>query len=104
MPIARPFAYPSLHAPPPTLSPAETPRVDVGVGLTAPPRAGVCTEMNYSNIAQFATTSKDMVQLCLKDIFLHLGRTVGSGRKVPPPCSVPIFPSLTLTLTSRPPR
>jgi len=43
---------------------------------------GVCTEMNYSNIAQFAATSKDMVQLTLKDIFLHLGRTVGSGRKV----------------------
>jgi len=43
---------------------------------------GVAMEMNYSNIAQFATTSKDMVQLALKDIFLHLGRTVGSGRKV----------------------
>merc|ERR1711998_772625 len=35
---------------------------------------GVAMEMNYANIAQFATTSKDMV--------LHLGRTVGSGRKV----------------------
>merc|ERR1711988_1839536 len=43
---------------------------------------GVAMEMNYSNIAQFAGTSKDMVQLSLKDIFLHLGRTVGSGRKV----------------------
>merc|ERR1719230_274286 len=43
---------------------------------------GVAMEMNYANIAQFATTSKDMVQLALKDIFLHLGRTVGSGRKV----------------------
>lgn len=43
---------------------------------------GVAMEMNYSNIAQFATTSKDMVQLALKDIFLHLGRTVGSGRRV----------------------
>merc|ERR1711988_1936659 len=43
---------------------------------------GVAMEMIYSNIAQFATTSKDMVQLALKDIFLHLGRTVGSGRKV----------------------
>merc|ERR1711988_1710255 len=43
---------------------------------------GVAMEMNYSNIAQFAGTSKDMVQLSLKDLFLHLGRTVGSGRKV----------------------
>jgi hypothetical protein len=43
---------------------------------------GVAMEMNYSNIAQFAATSKDMVQLALKDIFLHLGRTAGSGRKV----------------------
>lgn len=42
---------------------------------------GMAMEMNYSNIAQFATTNKDMVQLALKDIFLHLGRTVGSGRK-----------------------
>jgi len=43
---------------------------------------GVAMEMNYSNIAQFAGTGKDMVQLALKDLFLHLGRTVGSGRKV----------------------
>lgn len=43
---------------------------------------GVAMEMNYSNIAQFAGTSKDMVQLALKDLFLHLGRTAGSGRKV----------------------
>lgn len=43
---------------------------------------GVAMEMNYANIAQFSATGKDMVQLALKDIFLHLGRTVGSGRKV----------------------
>jgi len=43
---------------------------------------GVAMEMNYSNIAQFAGTSKDMVQLALKDLMLHLGRTMGSGRKV----------------------
>jgi len=43
---------------------------------------GVATEMNYSNISQFCGTGKDMVQLCLKDIFLSLGRALGSGRKV----------------------
>jgi len=43
---------------------------------------GVAMEMNYANIAQFAATGKDMVQLALKDIFLHLGRTIGAGRKV----------------------
>eukprot|EP00656_Telonema_subtile_P024177 TRINITY_DN2611_c0_g1_i1.p1 TRINITY_DN2611_c0_g1~~TRINITY_DN2611_c0_g1_i1.p1 ORF type:complete len:238 (-),score=58.72 TRINITY_DN2611_c0_g1_i1:60-773(-) len=43
---------------------------------------GLAVEMNYSNIAQFARQSKDVVQLCLKDIFLHVGNTVGQGRKV----------------------
>eukprot|EP00658_Telonema_sp_P-2_P086035 TRINITY_DN9955_c0_g1_i7.p1 TRINITY_DN9955_c0_g1~~TRINITY_DN9955_c0_g1_i7.p1 ORF type:complete len:546 (+),score=184.54 TRINITY_DN9955_c0_g1_i7:46-1638(+) len=43
---------------------------------------GLAVEMNYANIAQFSKQSKDMVQLCLKDIFLHVGQTIGQGRKV----------------------
>merc|ERR1711977_294923 len=43
---------------------------------------GLAIEMNYSNIAQFAKQSKDVVQLCLKDIFLYVGQTIGQGRKV----------------------
>jgi len=43
---------------------------------------GLPVEMNYANIGQLARQSKDIVQLCLKDVFLHIGQTVGQGHKV----------------------
>jgi len=49
-----------------------------------PPRRddGLPVEMNFANIAQLAKQSKDTVQLCLKDIFLHIGQTIKEGHKV----------------------
>lgn len=49
---------------------------------------GIATEMNYSNIAQYAKKTKDIVQLCLKDIFLHIGQTIGQGRKTHIDCYI----------------